>query len=535
MQPDPTFPVNPAAPQMPLTHLVTSAMQPLIDPALLQLPSEHLFLLMPLLIVFGGACLAMMVSVFPAFQPRYSVPGIILASLVGAAASSLVLADGPATALFGGMYLSDAMTHYSNILFLGAAALVTLVSFRYLERQGLAYSEYYLLVVLSALGMMLMASSQNLIIIFIALELMSLAVYTLVGFRRNDRRSNEAAVKYYILGSAASAVLLYGAALLYGATLSVDIREIALRVSVTGSAFNPLILIGLLCVLIGFLFKIASVPFHMWMPDVYEGAPTPVTGFMTTGLKAAVFVTLLRVMVSLTQAPVLTGSVATSFHTVFWVSALVTMFLGNILALQQTNLKRMLAYSSIAHTGYLLVALTAAPVNPDAYSSVLFYVFIYAVMNLGAFAVLSAISLPGDSGLELNDLSGLASKHPWLATSFAIFLFSMAGLPPTAGFSSKYFLLSSAVQAGETWLVVFAVICSAIAAYYYLRVMVFMYMKDPVGQVGSAPIKTSKGVVVAVALTVVLVLQLGLLPSAAMDRMHKILKGPLHQTAAIAP
>jgi NADH-quinone oxidoreductase subunit N len=339
-------------------------------------------------------------------------------------------------------------------------------------------------------------------------------------------------VKYYILGSAASAVLLYGAALLYGATSSVDVGEVARRVAQsTGQAPNALLLIGLFCVLVGFLFKVASVPFHMWMPDVYEGAPTPVTGFMTTGLKAAVFVTLLRVMVSLSGTTMLSTSLAGVFHDVLWISALATMFLGNVLALQQTNLKRMLAYSSIAHTGYLLVGLLAGPGNPEAYSAVLFYVTVYAIMNLGAFAVLSALSLQGDTGLELGDLSGLAAKHPWLSFGLGVFFFSMAGVPPTAGFTAKYYLFYSAIQAGETWLVVLAVLCSTIGAYYYLRVLVVMYMRDPIGQTANVLGKPSKGAAIAIGLTLVLVFQLGIWPSSMLRKASELLAPPAATTA----
>jgi NADH-quinone oxidoreductase subunit N len=513
-----------------------SALTPvLLNPAFLQLPAHQLALLMPYLIVFGGICLAVIVSVIPALQPRWSVPGLIIATLLAGIASSIQCAQAAPELLFSGMLLSDSLSHYANVLFLGAAILVCLFSFRYLERQALALPEYYLLLAFSALGMMLMASSLNLIIIFIALELMSLSVYILVGFRRNDRRSNEAAVKYYILGSAASAVMLYGAALLYGATLSIDIREITERVSQSGQIFNPMLLIGLLCVMVGFLFKIASVPFHMWMPDVYEGAPTPITGFMTTGLKAAVFVTFVRILSSLAGAPVFTTNVAMSFHNILWISALLTMFIGNVVALQQTNVKRMLAYSSIAHTGYLLVGLVAGPTNPEAFTAVLFYVLVYAVMNLGAFAVLSVLSQQGDTGLELGDLSGLSQKHPWLALSLAVFMFSMAGLPPTAGFTSKYNLLYSAIGAGEIWLVVLAVLCSAIAVYYYLRVLVFMYMRDPVTQAATAPIRTSKGATIALAVTLALVLQMGLMPSSTLSLVGGLLKSKPAATAAALP
>ncbi len=506
----------------------------LINPAVLQLSAHQLELLAPYLVVFGGLCLAVLVSVLPALQPKWSVPGLTFLTYIAGAACSVCLTSRPPETLFGGMLISDPLSLYANALFLVTAAVVTLFSFRYLENQSLQYSEYYLLLGLSALGMMFMASSLNLIMVFIALEMMSITAYVLVGFRRNDRRSNEAGVKYYILGSAASAVLLYGAALLYGATLSVDVREIAQRVAEGGQVLSPLFVIGLLCVLVGFLFKIASVPFHMWMPDVYEGAPTPVTGFMTTGLKAAVFITLVRVVGSLTSTPALSAQVVASFQPIFWVSALATMFIGNVIALQQNNLKRMLAYSSIAHTGYLLLGFVAAPVNADALGAVLFYVMVYAIMNLGAFAVLSTLSARADSGLELDDVAGLAHKHPWLALALSVFLFSMAGLPPTAGFTSKYFLFYSAVLAGNVWLVVLAVLCSAIAAYYYLRVIVAMYMREPAPTAqGTYTIQASKGTVIAVALMLVLVFKLGLLPSPALNMVTGLVKPAPSATADI--
>ncbi len=506
----------------------------LLNPDTLSLPPHQLALLWPYLIVFLGTCVAMMLSVYSVTKPAISVPVVTILSLVGGLISSITLIEQPAQALFGGMLLSDPFSCYANVLFIASGIFVSLFSHKYLEKQGLNYSEYYLLIALSVLGMMLMASSLNLIIIFIALELMSLSVYVLVGFRRNDRRSNEAAVKYYILGSAASAVMLYGAALLYGASLSVDIREIAARVAQSGALFNPMLLIGLMCVLIGFLFKVASVPFHMWMPDVYEGAPTPVTAFMTTGLKAAVFITLLRIMVSLSGAPVLTGNMAAVFHNLLWISAILTMFIGNVIALQQTNLKRLLAYSSIAHSGYLLIGLLSGAMGADGFTAVLFYVMVYAIMNLGAFAVLTVLSLQGDSGLELSDLSGLSQRHPWLAFAMAVFMFSMAGLPPTAGFTSKYFLFYSGVQAGEIWLVVLAVLCSAIAAYYYLRVIVFMYMRDPIGQVAAAPIHAAKGAVITLAVMLLLILQLGVAPSTALRFVGQVLKAAPPTTTAAA-
>ncbi len=504
----------------------------LINPAYLAMSSVQLGLLTPYLVLFFGACLALVLVVTPSARPDISVPGVMVASMAAALVGSACQVGAPAQALFNGMLLSDGFSAFANILFLGSGIAVTLMSFRYLKTQDLVFNEYYVLIGLSILGMMLMASTLNLVVIFIALELMSFSVYCLVGFRRADRRSNEAAIKYYILGSAASAILLYGAAMLYGSSLTLDIGQIADRAAQSGALFSPLLVIGLLCVLIGFLFKTAAVPFHAWMPDVYDGAPIPITAFMTTGLKAAVFLALVRVMASVSSAPLLTGSVATSFHHILWMAALLTMLVGNLVALQQTNLKRMLAYSSIAHTGYLLVGLMAGSATIDGYTAVYFYVMVYAIMNLGAFGVLTLLALKGDAGLELGDLAGLAQRRPWLSFALAVFMFSMAGLPPTAGFTAKYFLFYSAVQSGDVLLVVLAVLCSAIGAYYYLRVIVQMYMKEPVGQAAGTT-RFSYSAALTLGVTVALVFQLGLFPSAAMKTISDFMKGPQPTTALV--
>ena len=370
-----------------------------------------------------------------------------------------------------------------------------------------------------------MASATDLIVIFIALEIMSLSVYTLVGFRRADRRSNEAAMKYFILGSAASAILLYGAALLYGSTGSTGIHDILTYVQGHPNGMGPVFVLGVWLVVLGFLFKIASVPFHMWMPDVYEGAPTPVTGFMTTGLKAAAFAAFIRVFISMGYGKGLSEVVQNHIHDILWVSALLTMLIGNVIALTQTNLKRMLAYSSIAHTGYLLVGLIAAPSSELGYAPVVMYLLAYAIMNLGAFVVLTAISAREDSGLNLNDLAGLSRRHPWLSFSMAVFMFSMAGVPPTAGFVAKYQIFYSAVQAHETLLVVLGVLCSAISVYYYLRVLVYLYMRDPLGSPSANRVSAWSSL--AVAAMVALTLQVGVLPAkmlnAAREGCHQSL------------
>ncbi len=482
-----------------------------IRPELLALSPEQITALMPYFVLFGGTILAIIAAVTRSLNPKWSVFLVSVASMLAAAYLSLRLVPAPSLSLFGGMMVSDAFSNIFGIVFLLSAAFTCLASLRYLDREGLPHPEYFLLLLFSTFGMMLMASSLDLIVIFIALELMSLSVYALVGFRRADRRSNEAAMKYFILGSAASAILLYGTALLYGATGTISITEILAYVKANPAGATPLFTLGAWMVILGFLFKVASVPFHMWMPDVYEGAPAPVTGFMTTGLKAASFAAFVRVFISIGYGGGLAELVQGHIHDILWVSAVLTMVVGNLVALTQTNLKRMLAYSSIAHTGYLLIGFIASPTADGGFSSVVFYLVVYAIMNLGAFAALTALASREDAGLNLHDMAGLSRRHPWIAFSLAVFLLSMAGIPPTAGFVAKYLLLYGAIQAGEIWLVVISVLCSAVSVYYYLRVLVYMYMRDPVG----SPVSSRVSVWSTVALTamVLLTFQIGLLPA----------------------
>ncbi|OFZ20079.1 MAG: hypothetical protein A2X94_09205 [Bdellovibrionales bacterium GWB1_55_8] len=482
-----------------------------IRPELLTLSSEQFSALMPYFWVFGATVLAILAAVMRSLSPKWPVITVVLTGLVGAIVSVAGLLGKEPVALFNGMMVSDNYTHFFSLIFLISGVVTVFASIRYLDNEAMQHPEYYLLVLFSALGMMLMASSLNLIVIFIALELMSLAVYILVGYRRTDRRSNEAAVKYFVLGSGASAVLLYGAALLYGSTGSIGIRGILDFVRANPAALSPTFTLGAWLVIIGFLFKVAAVPFHMWMPDVYEGAPTPVTGFMATGLKAAAFAAFLRVFVSTGYGAGLTTAIQTHLHDILWMSAVLTMLFGNLVALTQTNLKRMLAYSSIAHTGYLLVGMIAGPHSEQGYAPLMTYLVAYAVMNLGAFVVLSILATRDDGGLNLHDFSGLSRRHPWLAFAMAVFLFSLAGIPPTAGFAAKYILFYSAVQANEILLVVISVLCSAISVYYYLRVLVYMYMRDPVGTQTRSPVSVWSAI--AVAAMVAATLQIGVMPA----------------------
>ncbi len=483
----------------------------LIRPELLTMTAQELRALYPILILVIGSLLAIVLSVIKLLSPKFSVFFTTVLVSVAAGLVALDFFGAPPVPLFNHMMVVDPFSTFFTVLFVGALLVSCLVSFRYLDREKIQHPEYYILMLFSVIGMILMASSLDLIVLFIALELMSLSVYVLVGFRRADRRSNEAAIKYFILGSVASAILLYGAAILYGCTGTMNLAEILPILSRSPEVQGPLFVVGMWLVVVGFLFKVASVPFHMWMPDIYEGAPTPVTGFMTSGIKAAAFATFLRVLFSLGYGKAMTEAIQVNVHDLLWVIAVATMVVGNLIALTQTNLKRMLAYSSIAHTGYLMIGLLSGHKSEFGYAPIAMYLVGYSIMNLGAFALLSMVGGREDHGLNLQDFSGLGKREPWLAFAMSVFLFSMAGVPPTAGFVSKYFLLYGAVQAGEVPLVVIAVLCSAVSVYYYLRVLVYMYMKDPVG----APSGSRHSLWAGAALTamVVLTLQVGIMPA----------------------
>jgi NADH-quinone oxidoreductase subunit N len=486
-----------------------------IRPELLTLSQEQLNCLVPYFIVFGGSCLSILLSVWGVIKPKWPVFLVASLSCLLAIWFSWGLIDGTKINLFNEMMISDCYSHLFNIVFLGSALFTIFASLRYLDDEKIQHPEYYVMVLFAALGMMLMASATDLIVIFVALELMSLCVYILVGFRRNDRKCNEAAMKYFILGSAASAVLLYGSALMYGATGSTEIRAILKFVQAHPQSLNPIFGLGFALVLSGFLFKVASVPFHMWMPDIYEGAPVPVTGFMTTGLKAAAFATFVRVLVNLGYGSGISTAIQGHLHDVLWVSCALTMLLGNFIALTQVSLKRMLAYSSIAHTGYLLLGILSGTRSELGFAPVVMYVLVYAAMNLGAFVVLALLASEGDSKLNLHDLSGIAQRHPWLAFAMAVFLFSMAGIPPTAGFSAKYLIFYSAVQANEIPLVVIGVLSSAVSVYYYLRVLVYMYMREPVGSPPVLLVSLWSGL--AIASMILITIQFGVLPEGMID------------------
>lgn len=415
---------------------------------------------------------------------------------------------------FGGMYISDGYSTFFKLIFFLNVILSILISIKYIAVEKVNYGEYYSLLLFSTIGMMIMASAGDLIVLYLGLELMALSTYVLAGFIRHSIKSTESALKYFLLGAFSSAFLLYGISIIYGLTGTTDIKAIAVFITEKGLADNLALLLSISFFIVAFGFKIAAAPFHMWTPDVYEGAPTSVTAFMSVGPKAAGFAVLGRVfLIGFAAAKV-------DWAVMLIPIAILTMAVGNIIALSQTNIKRMLAYSSIAHAGYALLGIITA--NAEGLASVMNYLMIYAFMNIGAFAVIIMLRSEGFKGEEITDYEGLSKTHPLAAALMLIFMFSLTGIPPTAGFIGKFYIFMAAINAGYTWLVLVAVIFSAISAYFYLRIVMYMYMRDPKTEV---VLTTSFTNGVALGITTAAVLIIGVLPSALLNLARAAVTG----------
>jgi NADH-quinone oxidoreductase subunit N len=442
-------------------------------------------------------------------RSQRTLGGIALIGAIAALAATLIQADSHFWGLgFWDMIRVDAFSIFFHFIVAAVVILVILSSYEYMEVQQIRAGEYYALILFGAVGMDLMSSAMELVLIFIALEISSISTYILAGFRRRSAISSEASVKYFLLGSFATAFFLYGVALMFGATGSTSIAVIsdALR-QYAGTGHGPLLAyLGVALMFVGLGFKVAAAPFHVWTPDVYEGAPSPVVGFMSTAPKAAVFAVLLRIMFQ-TQAP---GRIW-----LIWVAAALSMTIGNIAALVQDNVKRLLAYSSIAHAGYLLVAIASFPTN--GIPAAMFYTASYAAMNIGAFAVVGHFAGAGERYVTLEDYSGLGRRSPGLAAILTIFLLSLIGIPITGGFFAKFYVFSAALQGDHPLigLVIIGVLNSAIAAYYYLRVIIYMYMREPRDEAPVAPIPAGLGV--ALALSLAVTIYLGILPGRVLE------------------
>ncbi len=461
--------------------------------------------------------LAMALLLINVFSPSGNKSYLAYISFFGIVATAVLVGAGWGGHIeaFSGSVVLDNFATFFKMIFLLAAGLTVLIADQYMEREGCNQGELYPLILFTVVGMMFMASGTDLMTIFLGLEVMSVSLYVLAGFNRANKKSNEAGLKYFLLGAFSTGFLLYGMALTYGATGTTRVYKIAEIVGqMTLPSGNIMLVAGMLLMMTGFAFKIAAAPFHMWTPDVYEGAPTPITAFMSAGPKAAGFAAMLRVL--LVAMPTL----QVEWSQVLWVLAVLTMTVGNITALRQDNIKRMLAYSSIAHAGYALVGLTAG--NGTGTAGILFYMLSYAFMNIGAFAIIILVAKKGETNGNVMDFAGLGFKRPVLAVVMTIFLFSLAGMPPTAGFIGKFYLFSGAVQKGYIWLAVIGVLNSAASVYYYLRVMVYMYMKEPTEEFEWTQITAP--VALALAISVAGSLIPGIVPSILLEYAQQAVK-----------
>jgi len=465
--------------------------------------ADYLRILPELILVVAGVLVMLIEPVLDEHNDRRSIFLLAFAGTILAIAATVYQAlDKGAQGLgWFGMVRVDSFSICFHLIIGFVVATVILASFEYLKAQNIRAGEYYGLILLGSVGMMLMSSAVELVLIFIALEISSISTYVLAGFRRRALGSVEASIKYFLLGSFATAFFLYGVALTYGATGSTSIYPIA---AVLRNGATPLAFAGMALMFVGLGFKIASAPFHVWTPDVYEGAPAPIVALMSTAPKAATFAVLLRILFAASEP---------GWFWIVWVSAVLSMTIGNLGALMQNNVKRMLAYSSIAHAGYLLVAFAAA--KDIGISAAIFYAASYAVMNVGAFIVISHVAGHGERFVNIEDYSGLGRRAPTLAAILAVFLLSLIGIPITGGFFAKFYVFSAALQSNLVGLTIIGVINSAIAAYYYLRVIVYMYMREPRTETPMVPLPMTVGF--SLAAGVVATLYLGVLPNRVLE------------------
>jgi len=477
-------------------------------------PNVNVPIILPELIVaFAGVVVMLYDSFFP---KQRTVSGVL--AIAGLAISGIVLgtmwgSGQPATS-WNGMIVHDNLRLSFSFVFLFVSAMTVLISTVWVKRENVPAGEYHALLLFGTFGMMTMSAGNDLVIIFLGLETLSISTYVMAGLRKGDLRSNESAMKYFILGSFASAFLLYGMALIYGATGSTNLTQIAEKIA--DPNFPALLLVGAAMMIVGFGFKIAMAPFHVWTPDVYVGAPTPITAFLSTASKAAAFSIFARIFYF----------ALADFHTdwsgIIAAVAALSMVVGNLAAITQDNVKRMLAYSSIAHAGYGLMGILA--MSGDGLFSVLVYMLVYAFTNLGIWATVLMLRKHAYAGESIEDFEGLHRRAPWLAFAMVIFLLSLGGVPPTAGFIGKYFLFAAAVKAGYGWLAILAVLMSAVSMFYYLRLVVAMYLKDG----GEAELSRDRQLGFAVVVCLIITLALGLAP----EWMLRGVRASLHDTVA---
>ncbi len=471
-----------------------------------QIPSINILVILPVIITLSTGVLIMLLDMVIPEEKKQWAPWLTAIGLALALAQTVGLwnYNGGTFTPDGGhsMVVLDSFASFLNVIFLLTGLLTVMMSVNYLRRSGIEQVEYYMLILFSLSGMMLMGMANDLILVFLSLELLSIPLYIMSGFAWPRAESEESAMKYFLLGAFSSSILVFGIALTYGAVGSTALPEI---MSGIGSA-GVLGMAGVAFMLVGFAFKVAAVPFHMWTPDVYEGAPTITTAFMSVGAKVGGFAALLRVLVTglpdINEAWV--GAIA--------ILAVLTLVVGNVVAVMQTNIKRMLAYSSIAHAGYILIAVAASGSTQDGVGSSLFYMLAYLFTTMGAFAIVIAVERQDGQGVMLDDYKGLAKRSPLIALAMAYFMLSLTGVPPTGGFSGKFFVFRAAIESDLLWLAVVGAVTSVISGYYYLRVVYLMYMFDGEGEINS-----SLGLNTAVAVTILATLVLGFMPGPWFD------------------
>jgi NADH-quinone oxidoreductase subunit N len=472
--------------------------------------TADLLAILPELLVMTAGCLVLVLDPLTPKNRKDWLAYLSLAALAAAFVVSYML-FGPLTGFprraFSGLYVLDAYGIFWKLLLIVASALVILMAKAYLKLEEIDLPEFYAFILLSLSGMMVMVSGADLLVIYLGLELMSLSLYVMAGFKRYELRPLEAAAKYFILGSFSSGILLYGISLLFGRTGSTTLAGVREGIAALPSG-DPILLLAMSLLIVGFGFKVAAVPFHMWTPDVYEGSPTSVTAYMAVASKAASFAAFMRVFMEAL------GGLKEEWRMLLIAVCVATMILGNVVAIVQTNIKRMLAYSSIAHAGYALIGVVVA----DAFgmASVMLYLAIYAFMNLGAFTVVTMLRRGGLEGDEIDDFTGLAKRNKWAALVMLLFMFSLAGIPPTGGFIAKFYVFMAAVGAHMPALAVLAVVFAAVSAYFYLRVVMVMYMREP-GETAGTPghdvrVVASPATIVVLLVAAIGVIVLGVFP-----------------------
>jgi len=462
--------------------------------------------IVPIVCVVLAALAIMAAEAFRARDEQMALGGLGIVGLIGAAVSSVLLWNEGASSF--GVIVADNFGLFVTMTLVIIGILTIMFSSSVVRRDGLPAGEYYALVLFAVAGMIMMATANDLLVIFIALEILSLAVYVLTGIRRDDPRATEAAFKYFLLGAFSSAFFVYGIAFTYGVTGSTRLDRIGTFLAAQSMSESPLILVAMGLLLVGFAFKISAVPFHMWTPDAYEGAPAVVSGFMSTGVKAAAFAAFTRVFLSSFEP------FSMDWAPIVWVLAVATMILGAVVGVAQTNVKRMLAYSSIAHGGYLLVGLIAA--NQVGKAAILFYLLAYAVTNVAAFGVIALLGTREAGNDELRDFSGLGHARPALAGLMTVCLLSLGGLPPTAGFIGKWYIFSAAVSSGYYGLAIVGVLTSVVSVFFYLRVIVMMYMSER-NPALAVPAQVRGVGLAALVASVIMIFYLGVLPTRALD------------------